>query len=104
MTKSKETVKFPISLPKELKDRIQARGLSISEMLRTTINYTLLEPKYLYEISFPKENSLHYIITDELNTNKALETLYRYPRLVERLKNSERFHNAREVFLGHFLL
>ena len=81
MNNPNKTVKFPISLSKELKDRIQARGLSISEMLRTTINYTLLEPKYLYEISFPKEHSLHYVIIDELSSNKALEILYRYPRL-----------------------
>jgi hypothetical protein len=86
MNKNSETVKFPISLPEELKSRIKARGLSISKKLRTTINYTLLEPKYLYEISFPKESSLHYVIIKDLDSNKALDALYCYPRLYHLVK------------------
>ena len=94
MNKSKETVKFPISLPIGLRNRIKARGLSISEMLRTTINYTLQEPKYLYEISFPKEDSLHYVIIEDLDSNKALDALYRYPRL---------YHLVKSYGIGEFI-
>ena len=70
-------VKFPISLSTDIRDRIKNRGFSISQILKTTINLALQEPKYLYEISSSKDDSKFYLIFDKLDESKLVDYLYR---------------------------
>lgn len=71
-------VKWHINLPEYVAKDLRSRNVNISEVLRTTLQLTRLEPKYLYEVSCVKEDSIFYCTVDGLDESKVLKEMNRY--------------------------
>lgn len=73
----RESAKYGINIPNDVIEDIKARRLVISEVVRGALHLTKLEPKYLYEVSNTREDSLYYTIVDSLSETKVIKEMLR---------------------------
>ena len=82
---SKKNV-HPINLPEDIIEDIKSNKLVVAEVIRNALNLTKLEPKYLYEVSYTRENIRFYCIVDKPKDSKVMQQIHWYaPYLSKKL-------------------
>jgi len=83
---SKRYKTWPVNIPYEVVEDMKSRKLNITKAVRNSMQIAKLEPKYLYEVSCIKDNSIYYCMVDDVSETKVIKEMMRLDYFISGFK------------------